>query len=104
MRQAAISGISAERVRSDRLKDMLLAIANDPKTSSEERNRAIFVLEGFALHRSEYEVFRQAARIGGMGIDVVGPTEEERRRQIEIVTNHHRLRNYRALACYALRP
>ena len=42
----------------------LLAIASDPKTSSEERNRAIFALEGFALNRAEYEVYRQAARIG----------------------------------------
>ena len=64
VRQAAIGGISAEHVRSDRLKDMLLAIASDPKTSSEERNRAIFALEGFALNRAEYEVYRQAARIG----------------------------------------
>lgn len=67
VRQAAIGGISAEHVRSDRLKDMLLAIASDPKTSAEERNRAIFALEGFALNRAEYEVFRQAARIGEGG-------------------------------------
>lgn len=64
VRQAALGGISAEHVRSDRLKDMLLAIASDPKTSDEERNRAIFALEGFALSRAEYEVYRQAARIG----------------------------------------
>lgn len=67
VRQAAIGGISAEHVRSDRLKDMLLAIASDPKTSAEERNRAIFALEGFALNRAEYEVYRQAARIGESG-------------------------------------
>lgn len=67
VRQAAISGISAEHVRSDRLKDMLLAIAYDPKTGSEERNRAIFALEGFALNRSEYEIYRQAARLGKEG-------------------------------------
>ena len=64
VRQAAIGGISAERVRSDRLKDMLLVIASDPKTSAEERNRAIFALEGFALNRAEYEVYRQAGRLG----------------------------------------
>lgn len=64
VRQAAIGGISAERVRSDRLKDMLLAIASDPKTGAEERNRAIFALEGFALNRAEYEVYRQAGRLG----------------------------------------
>ncbi|MES2669739.1 MAG: HEAT repeat domain-containing protein [Pseudomonadota bacterium] len=64
VRQAAIGGISAERVRSDRLKDMLLAIASDPKTGAEERNRAIFALEGFALNRAEYEVYRQAGRMG----------------------------------------
>ncbi len=63
VRQAAIGGISAERVRSDRLKDMLLAIASDPKTGAEERNRAIFALEGFALNRAEYEVYRQAGRM-----------------------------------------
>ncbi len=64
VRQAAIGGISAERVRSDRLKDMLLAIAADPKTGADERNRAIFALEGFALNRAEYEVYRQAGRMG----------------------------------------
>ena len=64
VRQAAIGGISAERVRSDRLKDMLLAIASDPKTGAEERNRAIFALEGFALNRADYEVYRQAGRLG----------------------------------------
>lgn len=64
VRQAAIGGILAERVRSDRLKDMLLAIASDPKTGAEERNRAIFALEGFALNRAEYEVYRQAGRMG----------------------------------------
>ena len=53
VRQAAIGGISAERVRSDRLKDMLLSIASDPKTDAEERNRAIFALEGFALNRAD---------------------------------------------------
>ncbi len=67
VRQAAIGGISAERVRSDRLKDMLLAIASDPKTGAEERNRAIFALEGFALNRAEYEVYRQAGRMGESG-------------------------------------
>ncbi len=67
VRQAAISGIAAERVHSDRLKDMLLAIAYSPKTSAEERNRAIFALEGFALNRSEYEIYRQAARLGQSG-------------------------------------
>ena len=67
VRQAAIGGISAERVRSDRLKDMLLAIASDPKTGAEERNRAIFALEGFALNRAEYEVYRQAGRMGEGG-------------------------------------
>ena len=64
VRQAAIGGISAERVRSDRLKDMLLAIASDPKTTAEERSRAIFALEGFALNRAEYAVYRQAGRLG----------------------------------------
>lgn len=65
VRQAAIGGISAERVRSDRVKDMLLAIASGAKTGDEERNRAIFALEGFALNRAEYEVYRQAARLAG---------------------------------------
>ena len=67
VRQAAISGIYAERVRSDRVKDMLLVIASGPKTSGEERNRAIFALESFALNRSEYEIYRQAARLGESG-------------------------------------
>lgn len=67
VRQAAISGIYAERVHSDRVKDMLLVIASGPQTSGEERNRAIFALEGFALNRSEYELYRQAARLGASG-------------------------------------
>lgn len=67
VRQAAIGGITAERVHSDRLKDILLAIAYDPQTSGEERNRAIFALEGFALDRSEMEIYRQAARLGEVG-------------------------------------
>ena len=67
VRQAAISGIQAERVHSDRVKDMLLVIASGPKTSGEERNRAIFALESFALNRSEYEIYRQAARLGESG-------------------------------------
>ena len=36
----------------DVYKRQLLAIAYDPKTGSEERNRAIFALEGFALNLS----------------------------------------------------
>ena len=63
VRQAAIAGVTSERVHSDRLKDMLLAIANDPQTSAEERSAALFALEGFALNRSEYELYRQAGRL-----------------------------------------
>ena len=63
VRQAAIAGVMSERVHSDRLKDMLLAIANDPQTSAEERSAALFALEGFALNRSEYELYRQAGRL-----------------------------------------
>ena len=63
VRQAAIAGVTSERVHSDRLKDMLLAIANDPQSSNEERSAAIFALEGFALNRSEYELYRQAGEL-----------------------------------------
>ncbi|GAA4802305.1 HEAT repeat domain-containing protein [Lysobacter hankyongensis] len=67
VRLAAIGGITAERVRSDRLKEILLAIASDPRTGGEERNRALFALEGFALNRAEYEIYRQAAQLGTPG-------------------------------------
>lgn len=67
VRQAAIAGVTSERVRSQRLKDMLLTIANDPQTSNEERSAAIFALEGFALNRSEYELFRQAGDLAAPG-------------------------------------
>ena len=67
VRLAAIGGITAERLRSERLKEMLLTIAYDPQTSDEERNRALFALEGFALNRAEYEIYRQAAQLGKPG-------------------------------------
>lgn len=67
VRLAAIGGITAERVRSDPLKEILLAIAGDPQTSDEERSRALFALEGFALNRAEYEIYRQAAQLGTPG-------------------------------------
>jgi hypothetical protein len=67
VRLAAIGGITAERLRSERMKEMLLAIAYDPQTSDEERNRALFALEGFALNRAEYEIYRQAAQLGKPG-------------------------------------
>lgn len=63
VRQAAIAGVTAESVHSDRLKDMLLAIANDPQTIDAERSAAIFALEGFALNRSEYELYRHAGEL-----------------------------------------
>ena len=63
VRQAAIAGVTSEHVHSDRMKDMLLVIANDPQTSDQERGAAIFALEGFALNRAEYELFRQAAEL-----------------------------------------
>lgn len=67
VRLAAIGGITAERLRSEPLKQMLLTIAYDPQTSDEERNRALFALEGFALNRAEYEIYRQAAQLGKPG-------------------------------------
>lgn len=63
VRQAAIGGITSERVHTDRLKDMLLAIANDPQTSERERSAALFALEGFALNRFEYELYLQAGEL-----------------------------------------
>ena len=58
---------TAKRVQSDRLKDILLAIAFDPKTSGEEGSRAVFAVEGFALNWSGLEMYRQAAKLGGAG-------------------------------------
>ncbi|MEO8003220.1 MAG: HEAT repeat domain-containing protein [Arenimonas sp.] len=63
VRQAAIGGVKSERVHSDRLKNMLLVIATDAQTSDTERTAAIFALEGFALNRSEYELYRHAGQL-----------------------------------------
>ncbi len=67
VRQAAIAGVTSERLHSQRLKDRLLAIAIDPQTSDEERRAAIFSLEGFALNRFEYELFRHAGELVAPG-------------------------------------
>jgi|GEM_PF-1632225 len=61
VRQAAIAGINASGVRSDRLKDALLSLAGDPRSDGETRNAAVFALQNFAMNRSEYALYRQAA-------------------------------------------
>lgn len=61
VRQAAMAGITSSRVRSDRLKDVLLERAYDPGTALPERSAAIFALQEFPLDRAEYALYRQAA-------------------------------------------
>jgi hypothetical protein len=62
VRQAAIAGVTSSSARSDRLKDALLDIAGNPLSGDEERLSAIFALQSFALDRSEYAIYRQAAQ------------------------------------------
>lgn len=61
VRQAAIAGIAANRLRSPRLKDGLLGIALDPAVPPQERAAAVFALQEFALSRAEYALLREAA-------------------------------------------
>jgi hypothetical protein len=69
VREAAIAGVTAVHVRSDRLKDALLAIAGDPLSQAGERSAALFALQEFPLDRSEYAIYRQAATEAGPGED-----------------------------------
>jgi hypothetical protein len=62
VRQAAIAGVTSSSARSDRLKDALLDIVGNPLSGDEERLSAIFALQSFALDRSEYAIYRQAAQ------------------------------------------
>lgn len=67
VRQAAVAGVTASHLHSDRLKDSLLAIASDPSAASDERSAAVFALQEFPLDRGEYELYRQAAGETGPG-------------------------------------
>ncbi|NZA25381.1 hypothetical protein H0E84_03215 [Luteimonas sp. SJ-92] len=62
VRRAAVGGIVATRVRSERLKDGLLWLASDAQAPAEDRAAAVFALQWFALDRDEYALYRQAAQ------------------------------------------
>ncbi|QDH71104.1 hypothetical protein [Marilutibacter alkalisoli] len=63
VRQAAIGGVTAAGVRSDRLKDALLEIAANPGSGDDERFAAVLALQDFPLDRAEYAIYLQAARM-----------------------------------------
>ena len=61
VREAALAGISAQRVRSPRIKDVLLATLTDAQASNDERSAAAFILQqDYPLTRAEFAVYRNA--------------------------------------------
>jgi hypothetical protein len=61
VREAAIAGVTSSATRSDRIKDALLEIANNPHSGREERAASVFALQNFELDRAEYAIYRNAA-------------------------------------------
>lgn len=61
VRAAAIAGVTSSGTRSDRLKDSLLEIASNPRSSDEDRHAAVVALHDFALDRAEYAIYRESA-------------------------------------------
>lgn len=60
VRAKAIAGVQGAGLRSDRIKDALLAIAADPRSSAADRGAAAFALQSFRLNRAEYGIWRRA--------------------------------------------
>lgn len=60
VRAKAIAGVQGSGIRSDRLKEALLAIAADPESSAADRGAATFALQEFRLNRAEYGIWRRA--------------------------------------------
>jgi hypothetical protein len=60
VRAKAIAGVQGSGIRSDRLKEALLAIAADPASSAADRGAATFALQEFRLNRAEYGIWRRA--------------------------------------------
>jgi hypothetical protein len=61
VREAAIAGVTSSATRSDRIKDALLEIANNPHSGREQQAAAVFALQNFELDRAEYQIYRNAA-------------------------------------------
>lgn len=60
VREAAIAGVLSASVRSDRVKDALLAIASDPGADPQQRGAAVSALHGFRLERADHALYRRA--------------------------------------------
>lgn len=60
VRAKAIAGVLGSGIRSERLKEALLAIAADPEASVADRGAATFALQQFRLNRAEYGIWRRA--------------------------------------------
>ncbi|MGO1070283.1 HEAT repeat domain-containing protein [Lysobacter sp. CA199] len=60
VRGKAIAGVQSSHARSDRLKEALLDIADDPASSAADRGAAAFALQDFRLNRAEYAIWRRA--------------------------------------------
>jgi len=58
---AAGARVTSTRVHSARLKASLLDMASDTPLSADARAAAVFALQGFALDRDEYALFKQLA-------------------------------------------
>jgi hypothetical protein len=61
VQQAAIAGVTSTLVHSPRLKDALLAIADDDTVERDQRAAAVFALQAFPLDRDEYALYRRVA-------------------------------------------
>ena len=61
VREAAAAGVTSTLVHSARLKAALLDMAGDTTLSADARSAAVFALQGFALDRDEYALFKQLA-------------------------------------------
>ncbi|RZA34953.1 MAG: hypothetical protein EOP92_12990 [Lysobacteraceae bacterium] len=61
VQQAAIAGVGAANVRSDRVKQALLGIISNPRSADPERGAAISTLRNFPLDRAEYALYELAA-------------------------------------------
>lgn len=62
VREAAIAGVLSTAVRSERIKDALLAMASDPAAPQQQRSAAVSALHGFRLDRADHALYRQAVR------------------------------------------
>ncbi|WP_344760553.1 hypothetical protein [Luteimonas lutimaris] len=72
VREAAAAGVTSTLVHSTRLKTALLEMAGDTTLSADARSAAVFALQGFALDRDEYALFKHLAAETGPAASEAG--------------------------------